>query len=141
MLRVSAFLLMCAAAPVLAESSYLCTSKKEVGFSYNDKTGSYESGVFQANQFLFKPLEAGDKTGPEVYGVYETTGGTLLFRCQRWHPEVGVAHCGNGNDYHFKLGHTSENKARFVSADLGVLYTVGYETAAPRIGIGECIKL
>jgi len=98
-------------------------------------------GVFQGNQFLFKPLEQEDRKGQEEYGVYEIKRRTLLFRCYNWFPDSGVAHCGNRVDYHFKFGRTTDTTARFISADLGVSYIRGYEGAVPRIGIGECIKL
>jgi hypothetical protein len=127
-------------APCVAES-YLCTSQEETGFSYSPKTESWEQNVFRGNQFLLKPLEREDHNDVEEYGVYETGKGTLLFRCQRWIADVGVAHCGNENYYHFKFGRTSDDRGRFISADLGVLYIFGNQASAPRIGIGECIKL
>lgn len=141
MFRVAASILLCVSAPALAESSYLCTSEKELGFSYSESSGEWESRAFQGNQFLFKPLEQADRTGNEEYGVYETKRGTLLFRCYSWFPKIGIAHCGNQVDYHFKFGRTSDTSARFVSSDLGVGYIYDSKSAVPRIGVGECIKL
>ncbi|WP_444884995.1 hypothetical protein [Microbulbifer sp. PSTR4-B] len=139
-MRTLKLLLLLVSLPCMAET-YLCTSENETGYFYSGKTEKWEQGIFKGNQFLLKPLEKEDKKGGEEYGVYETNEGTLIFRCQYWFPEIGMAHCGNKNDYHFKFARKSKNKGTFISADLGVQFLAGNTAAAPRVGIGECIKL
>ncbi len=122
--------------------SYLCTSKLQTGFFYNKGTSNWEQASMTGKQFLLKPLEVADKMGEKEYGIYEVQGGTLLFRCQYWFEEPGVAHCGNGNDYHFKFGRGMDRTGRFVAADLGVGFVLNNDkTSQPRISIGTCLRV
>ncbi len=121
--------------------SYLCTANMQTGFVFQETTNTWVQTNMKGTQFLLKPLKQADKKGDEDYGVYEVTGGTLLFRCQYWFEDVGVAHCGNENDYHFKFRRGKDGTGKFVSADLGVGYFLNDKTSAPRIGIGSCIRV
>ena len=112
------------------------------GFTYQNTTKDWVQRNFKGNQFILKPLKPSDKTGEENYGVYEVERGALLFRCKYWFPEVGVAHCGNENDYHFKFFREKDRTGKFVSSDLKITSDVFTgQPPTPRIGIGSCVQV
>lgn len=130
--------------------SYLCTEKMVTGFVFQENTKTWEQANLKGSKFLLKPLKPEDKSGEEEMGVYEVKGGTLLFGCEYWFEELGVAHCGNKNDYHFKFQREKNRTGRFIAVNLGLSYLSGENDLVeklmggreqPSIGIGTCVRV
>ncbi|HCG5966423.1 hypothetical protein ACJO15_23425 [Vibrio parahaemolyticus] len=125
------FVLMGISAGVNAES-YLCTESSQVGFVFEESKKDWIHSTFPGNAYVVK------ETGDEL-GVFNT-GGELLFKCEHWFRDIGVAHCGDKNSYHFKFFRTGQG-GKFIASDLGVGYLFDNKSAAPRVGVGKCISI
>ena len=103
---------------------YLCSEEKVTGFVYQKSTDEWvPASIKGGHQYLLKPLKKTDKTGEEEYGVYEAKKGTLLFRCNYWFADLGIAHCGNSNnDCQFKFKRGKDGTGKFISVDMGLGY-------------------
>ena len=128
--------------------SYLCTQEKVTGFIYQKKTNEWVQANFKEKQLLLKPLKATDKNDEGKYGVYEVNRDALLWRCQYWYPDLGMAHCGDENIYHFKfVRNKNGGSGKFILADMGLAYffgekdSFGEKHTKPHIAIGSCIQV